>query len=117
MLIGKIDLLNEKSDAGFRRRNLPALLTKYFLDMWQVLCGISQILKPGAPAFVVVGNNHTIARGYRVEIETAKLLTEIATKVGLEEGNHVPMEMLPSREIHKQNAVASETILEFRKPQ
>jgi len=117
MLIGKIGLLNEKSDAGFRRRNLPALLTKYFLDMREVLVGISELLKPGAPAYVVVGNNHTIARGHRVEIETAKLLAEIATMVGLKEGDHTPMEMLPSREIYKKNAVASETILEFRRPQ
>jgi len=117
MLIGKIDLLNEKSDAGFRRKNLPALLAKYFLDMREVLAGIYKLLKPGAPAYIVVGNNHTVARGLRVEIETAKLLAEIAVMVGLKEGNHVPMEMLPSREIFKQNAVASETILELRKPQ
>lgn len=117
MLIGKIDLLNEKSDAGFRRKNLPALLAKYFLDMREVLAGIHQLLKPGSPAYIVVGNNHTVARGHRVEIETAKLLAEIAVMVGLKEGNHIPMEMLPSREIFKHNAVASETILELIKPQ
>ena len=115
-LIGKIDLLNTGSEAGFRRKNLPALLTKYFLDMREVLAGIAYLLKPGAPAFVVVGDNHTIAGGRRVEIETAGLLAEIADAVGLKQGKHLPMDMLVSRDIFKKNAVASETILEFRKP-
>jgi len=115
-LIAKIDLLNSKANVGFRRRNLPALLAKYFLDMREVLAGIVQILKPGAPAFVVVGDNHTVAGGNRVEIETASLLAELAKMVGLEEGEHLPMDMLVSRDIFKRNAVASETILEFRKP-
>ena len=30
------------------------------------------ILRPGSPAYVVIGNNHTIAGGERVEIEAAK---------------------------------------------
>lgn len=115
-LIGKIDLLNTNTNIGFRRKNLPALLAKYFFDMREVLAGISAVLRPGAPAFVVVGDNHTIAGGRRVDIETAKLLAEIGTSVGLEEGQHLPMEMLVSRDIFRRNAVGSETILELRKP-
>lgn len=115
-LIGKIDILNSTADVGFRRRNLPALLAKYFFDMREVLAGISQILKPGAPAFVVVGDNHTVAGGQRVDIPTAGFLAEMAGMVGLEEGEHLSMEMLTSRDIFRKNAVGSETILELRKP-
>jgi site-specific DNA-methyltransferase (cytosine-N4-specific) len=115
-LIGKIELLNTNANVGFRRRNLPALLAKYFFDMREVLAGIAQVLKAGSPAFVVVGDNHTIAGGMRVNIETARLLAEIGVTVGLEEGKHLPMEMLVSRDIFRRNAVGSETILEFRKP-
>ena len=67
-LISKIYHLNHKTDAGFRRRNLPPLLYKYFHDMKQVFVGMQEVLKPGASAFVVVGNNHTIAGGLRVDI-------------------------------------------------
>ena len=31
-VIDQINMLNEASDVGFRRRNLPALLARYFLD-------------------------------------------------------------------------------------
>lgn len=114
-LIAKIVELNADGDVGFRRRNLPALLAKYFLDMRLVLTSMLKLLKPGGPAFVVVGNNHTIAGGQRVEIETAQLLADVAEMVGFKQGGHRPMEMLVSRDIFKKNAVASETILELRR--
>src|SRR5207248_3747042 len=53
-LISEIQTLNQSRDVGFRRRNLPSLLYKYFHDMRQVFVGMREILKPGASAFVVV---------------------------------------------------------------
>jgi len=113
-IIKKIDRLNSGSDAGFRRLNLPSLLAKYFFDMRSVLKGISRILKSGAMAYIVVGNNHTIAGGEKVEIRTAEILGEIAESVGLKPIEYIPMEMLLSRDIFKKNAIPSETILAFR---
>ncbi|OCQ94355.1 hypothetical protein BCD67_06785 [Oscillatoriales cyanobacterium USR001] len=115
-LIEKIENLNSNAEVGFRRRNLAALLAKYFFDMREVMNGILQILKPGGFAYIVVGNNHTIAGGERVEIETANLLVDIAVSVGLIPGEHLSMEMLISRDISRKNAVASEMILSFRSP-
>lgn len=115
-LIETVDRLNSKIEVGFRRRNLPSLLTKYFVDMQQVLEGMKEVLKPGCPAYVVIGNNHTIAGGQRVEIETAGLLVDIAKTVGLKSENRIAMEMLVSRDIFRKNAVASEEILCFRAP-
>lgn len=115
-LISKIYRLNHKSDAGFRRRNLPSLLYKYFHDMKQVFVGMQEVLKPGASAFVVVGNNHTIAGGERVDITTVELLRDVAVSVGFETVETIAMEMLVSRDIFKKNAIDSESILHFRKP-
>jgi site-specific DNA-methyltransferase (cytosine-N4-specific) len=114
-LISKINDLNDSSTAGFRRRNLPSLLYKYFDDMRMVFSGMQRVLKPRASAFVVVGNNHTIAGGLKVEIETVKLLSDLAQTVGLELIEEIPMEMLVSRDIFKKNAIESESILHFRK--
>lgn len=115
-LIQKVSTLNSQIEVGFRRRNLPALLTKYFIDMQQVFEGMTAVLRPGSPAYVVIGNNHTIAGGERVEIETASLLVDIASAVGMKSERRIPMEMLVSRDIFKKNAVASEEILCFRTP-
>jgi site-specific DNA-methyltransferase (cytosine-N4-specific) len=115
-LISQIEDLNKGTAVGFRRTNLPALLSKYFFDMRDVLSGIREILKPGGIAFVVVGNNHTIAGGRRVEIQTAKLLSEIAQTLEFEALIPLSMDMLVSRDIFRRNAVSSEEILAFRKP-
>lgn len=115
-LIQRVSSLNSQSEVGFRRRNLPALLTKYFIDMQQVFEGMKAVLRPGAPAYVVIGNNHTIAGGERVEIETPSLLVDIASAAGMKPERRIPMEMLVSRDIFKKNAVTSEEILCFRSP-
>ena len=83
--------------------------------MREVFQEILQLLKPGAFAYIVIGNNHTIAGGERVEIETAKLLVDIGEMVGLEIVEQIEMEMLASRDIFKKNAVTSEVILFFRR--
>lgn len=114
-LIRRIEFQNAGSDAGFRKRNLPALLAKYFLDMRLVLQGIKKLLKPGCPAFVVVGNNHTTAGGERIEIATSSLLSELGSMVGFDVGTHRSMDMLTSRDIFRKNAMASEVILELRR--
>ncbi len=113
-LIQRVSTLNSRIQVGFRRRNLPALLTKYFIDMRQVFEGIVTVLRPGSPAYVVIGNNHTIAGGERVEIDTASLLVDVGASVGMTLKQRIPMEMLVSRDIFKRNAVASEEILWFR---
>lgn len=115
-LIEKVEQLNTNTNVGFRRRNLSALLAKYFLDMREVLTCFPQLLKPGAPAYVVVGNNHTIAGGERVEIDTPNLIADIALSLGLELTEHIPMDMLISRDIFKRNAMSAEVILAFRCP-
>ena len=115
-LIFQIHDLNAKADVGFRRRNLPALLTKYFFDMSEVLRGIKESLKPGGWAFLVVGNNHTIAGGQHVDIQTARLLGDIAEGMGFDLSESLSMDMLVSRDIFRRNAMPSEEILAFRKP-
>jgi site-specific DNA-methyltransferase (cytosine-N4-specific) len=115
-LISEIQTLNQDTDAGFRRRNLPSLLYKYFEDMRHVFAGMREILKPRGSSFVVVGNNHTLAGGKRVEITTVRLLADVAEAVGFEVVEEIPMEMLVSREIFKKNAIESESILHLRNP-
>lgn len=118
MVCDLIDRIHEKyntEQVGFRRRNLPSLLAKYFMDMQLVIRGFWEMLKPGGIAFVVVGSNHTTASGERILIDTPVLLSEIAVRQGFLLEKHVEMEMLASRDIFRQNAGESERILWLRK--
>lgn len=114
-LINQIHQLNESSEVGFRRRNLSALLAHYFLDMRLVFKNMTTLLKPGALAYVVIGNNHTQAGNQPIDIDTDRLLGLIGQSIGLNLEQIIPMEMLVSRDIFKKNAGTAETILCFRK--
>lgn len=117
--IERIDTLNAGAGAraGFRRKNLPALLSKYFFDMREVLQRMSDLLKPGAPMFVVVGNNRTTAGGQKIDICTAAILQDMAEDIGFRTMDATAMDMPVSREIFRKNAVPSETILRFENAQ
>lgn len=115
-LIDHIYESNERNDVGFRRKNLPGLLAKYFFDMKVVMSSYKALLKTGAPAFMVVGNNHTNSGGKRIEISTDDLLGELGKSVGLSFEEKLPMDMLVSRDIFRKNAGSAESILFFRNP-
>ena len=116
-LIERIDELNKGGTVGFRRRNLSALLSRYFFDMREVMRQMLTLLRPGGSMFLVVGNNRTTAGGQPIEIRTAEHLSEIANSVGFRLAGDIAMDMLVSRDIFRKNAVPSERIVRLEKPQ
>jgi site-specific DNA-methyltransferase (cytosine-N4-specific) len=114
-LVERIAALNNARPAGFRRRNLPALLARYFLDMKRVFASLQPLLAPSAHVFVVIGTNYTIAGDQRIDIATDELLAQLAVDLGYSLEGKQPMEMLLSRDIFKKNASEAETILHLRK--
>lgn len=114
-LVDRIHRLNREGKVGFRRRNLSALLAKYFFDMRTVMAQMHRLLRPGGTMFVVVGNNRTTAGGKLVEIRTADHLAAIGKDAEFELVDDIGMDMLVSRDIFRRNAVPSERILRFRK--
>ena len=116
-MIDRIDSLNRQVAVGFRRRNVATLLSKYFFDMRKALQEMYVLLKRGGSAFLVIGNNRTIAGGVEVEVNTADHLAEIGADVGFNIEDDLSMDMLVSRDIFKNNAVKSERIVRLRKDQ
>lgn len=102
------------STVGFRRRNLPALLGKYFLDMLDAMGAAHRMMKKGAHGYYVVGNNSTEIDGERVEIATDVFLFELGEKAGWKAIESINMELLPSRDIFRENRGSKEAILCFR---
>ena len=114
-MIDLIDSLNKASSVGFRRRNMSALLSKYFFDMRKVMKQVAIFLKPGGSMFLVVGNNRTEAGGQPIEIRTAEHLMQIAESLGFRAVDDMAMDMLSSRDIFRKNAVPSERIIRVEK--
>jgi len=99
---------------GFRRRNLPALLGKYFLDMLDAMAAARRMMRKGAHGYYVVGNNSTEIDGERVEIATDSFLLELGERAGWSAVETINMELLPSRDIFRENRGSKEAILCFR---
>jgi len=114
-LIDKIATVNHGEGVGFRRRNLPALLGRYFLDMYDSMEKHLKMLKKGRYAFYVVGNNSTLVNNVNTEIPTDRFLWEIGKKLGWEAYKIIDMELLPSRDIFRKNRGTVEKILIFKK--
>jgi site-specific DNA-methyltransferase (cytosine-N4-specific) len=114
-VIDRLAVVYHGEGIGFRRRNLPALLARYCLDMQDVLRNMHRMLAPDAPAFVVVGTNSTVINGSRFDIETDILTMQIAEGLGFEADSPINMELLVSRDAFKKNRGAREQILRLRK--
>lgn len=114
-LVEKIDRLNSGDSVGFRRRNLAALLSRYFFDMREVMIASSRMLRQGGAIFMVVGNNRTTAGGEDIAINTAELLIDLGRELGLVLAENIPMDMLVSRDIFRTNAMPSEQIFRLMK--
>lgn len=112
-LIDGIAAHNHGEGVGFRRRNLPALLGKYFLDMLDAMRSAHALMKPGATGYYVVGNNSTVVDGEKIEIPTDRFLFILGAAAGWNCLEQIPMELLVSRDIFRLNRGSSETILCF----
>ena len=114
-LIDHIASSYHEEGVGFRRRNLPALLAKYFLDMHDSMKASYQMMKNGSEAYYIVGNNSTNIKGQNIKINTNELLWELGTKIGWQQSKYIDMELLQSRDIFKENCGTAESILMFKK--
>lgn len=113
-LIDQIAAVNHGEGIGFRRRNLPALLGKYFLSMLDAMRSARELMKPGAFGHYVVGNNSTEVAGEKIEIPTDHFLVGLGAAAGWTPVEQIPMELIASRDIFRENRGSSETILCFR---
>jgi site-specific DNA-methyltransferase (cytosine-N4-specific) len=112
-LVEAIAKHNHGEGVGFRRRNLPALLGTYFLAMLDAMRSAHALMKHGAPGYYVVGNNSTLVDGEKVTIPTDDLLVAVGAHAGWKPEGTIPMELISSRDIFRENRGSAESILSF----
>jgi hypothetical protein len=105
--------------AGFRRQRTPALLLTYFRDMQAVLHEMAALLRPGAPAVMVIGDS-TVAGPSNVtlNVPTGALICELANRAGLRLTSTLEKRLTSygaSSTVHQRNAMSAERVLVFRR--
>jgi site-specific DNA-methyltransferase (cytosine-N4-specific) len=112
----KIHQGNIATGGGFRRRNMAALLYKYFSDMQETFRQVYQALDQGGYYAVVIGNSTTNVGDEVYEIRTDDWLTEIAVAQGFLHRESIPMTDQAGYMRHSRNMIKGETIIILQKP-
>lgn len=112
-----IDLLNRVSAAnvGFRRKNMPALLQRFFRDMASVLDNCFRVLRPGGEAMIVIGDNRMQVDGDFERIKTTDFIEEIALAKGFELTERIDISVTTENLVHIKNAIAHNVVLRLTK--
>jgi DNA modification methylase len=114
-LIAKVHRLNTNAEVGFRRKNMAALLLRYFSDMTKVFRNLDVSLKPGASAFFVIGDNVTTAGDKELVIKSAEVLTETAEDIGWVICERIPITVTTENRRHAKNSITENEIIWCKK--
>jgi SAM-dependent methyltransferase len=115
-IVSTVHRLNKNADVGFRRKNMAALLYRYFADIGKVFRNLDSALKPGGSAFFVIGDNVTVAGGKEIPIKSADVLDEIARSVGWRIWQRIPITVTTEKRPHAKNSITDNDIIWCEKP-
>jgi site-specific DNA-methyltransferase (cytosine-N4-specific) len=108
--VQKLMTLLKTSEAGFRKRNTPALLAQYFTDMKAVLAANYRLLKSNGRAFWLVGPNKTQLNHKWLQIDTPRWLATVAESVGFS-ASMSPLDTYQRFGLHQRNGIREEFLL------
>jgi hypothetical protein len=104
----------EHKDHGFRRRNVPALVYKYLVDMAQMFKSVKKVIRRGGNYALLVGKNTTTLRGEKIQIDTPQLLAEVAISLGWYIEEKLSFETYQRYDVHQSNSIREEVLLILR---
>jgi site-specific DNA-methyltransferase (cytosine-N4-specific) len=107
--------LAAKPGNGFRRRNVPALLVRYFRHMSEVLRIVRTKIRRGGSFAMVVGPNRTTLDGELLVIDTPHLLGVVAESVGWRVEESIALDAYQRFDLHRQNSITSERLVVLRR--
>ena len=110
-IVSKVYELNKNANVGFRRKNMAALLYRYFGDVTKVIRNVDSCLKLGGSAFFVIGDSVTVAGGQEVAIRSADVLAETAEEIGWEIKQRIPITVTTEKRPHTRNSITKNDII------
>jgi len=97
--------------AGFRRRQMPAVLHRYFAGMARVLHNVRDQMMAGASIWLVVGDSRTTIGGHTRTIPTIDEVEAIAKMAGFEPIERISITVTREDVVHSRNAITDNVIL------
>ncbi len=103
------------ANVGFRRKNMPALLHRFFQDMTSVLRNCHYVLRPGCEAMIVIGDNQVRVQNDYERIPTTDFVQEIAVACGLKLLERIDISVTTENLVHIKNAITENVVLRLKK--
>ena len=104
------------ADVGFRRKNMPSLLQRFFQDMAIVLKNCCKVLRPGGEAMIVIGDNRMRVDGDYERIPTTDFVEAIAVSCGLKLLERIDISVTTENLVHMKNAITENVVLRLAAP-
>ena len=99
---------------GFRKRNVPALIYKYFWQMSEMFEAVRFGLRKGGKYALLVGSNRTTLGGEEVLINTPQLLASVAVAKGWSVDEMLSFETYQRFDVHQKNSIRDEILIILR---
>jgi len=96
---------------GFRRRNTPALLFRYFKDMGRVLDSVAPHMARGATFALVVGPNRTTLGGRTFIVDTPNLIADLGRHHGWTVRSIMKLDAYQRYDVHQRNSIRAESLV------
>ncbi len=104
------------ANVGFRRKNMPALLARFFRDMDAVMAKCWQVMRRGAEAMIVIGDNRMRIGVDYERIPTTDLVQDIAVATGFSLSERIDISVTKENLVHIKNAITKNVVLRLRRP-
>lgn len=104
-----------RAAVGFRRKNMPALLLRFFLDMKSVFDNLYWLLRKNGLLIIVLGDNVTNVDGHSVVIPTTKFIEDLGISIGFKIHEKIPITVTTEDLLHIKNAIKRNLVLVFGK--
>ena len=102
-------------DSGFRKKNMPALIHRFLLDMQSVFTQLYRVCKNGAEVMVVIGDSKMTVNDQIIRIPSTNLVESVAHKCGFTSLERIDISVTTENLKHIKNAITENIVLRLRK--
>ena len=100
-----------RADVGFRRKNMPALLLRFFEDVNRVMRNCHTVLRTGGEAMIVIGDNRMRVNSEYERIPTTDFVEAIAIDNGFQLIERIDISVTTENLVHINNAITKNVVL------
>lgn len=111
-----LDTVKRDSSAGFRKRQLPTVLLRYFTGIAKVMYQVKRRVASGSQLWFVLGDSRTNIGGTTRPIPTVREFVAIAEDAGLELVEQLPITVTREDLAHAKHSITENTILHLCVP-